>query len=114
GGDAAAWPRIGAAGMKCAAGRWFQRIGKRESEPDVGDAQSGLEGENRIEQRARVGMPRIPKDGIARAGFDDAAEIHYGDLRGDVLDHREIVADEQIGEAEIVLEVHEQIENLRL
>ncbi len=39
---------------------------------------------------------------------------HHGDAVGHVVDHRQIVRDEQIGEAELVLQVLEQVEDLRL
>ena len=46
--------------------------------------------------------------------FDDLAQIHHRDVVADELDHAEIVADEQIGQAELVLERAQQIEDLRL
>ena len=46
--------------------------------------------------------------------LDDAAEIHHGDPVADMLDHREIVRDEQIGQPELVLQVHQQVDDLRL
>ena len=48
------------------------------------------------------------------AELDDAAEIHDGDAVADVLDHGEIVRDEEVGEAEPRLEVDQQVEDLRL
>ncbi len=46
--------------------------------------------------------------------LDDAAEIHHADPGRHVPDHREVVADEEVGEAELVLQVAHQIEDLRL
>ena len=37
-----------------------------------------------------------------------------GDAVGDMLDHAEIVADEQVGEVELPAQLHEQVEHLRL
>ena len=54
------------------------------------------------EERARVGE------------LDDLAEIHHRDAVADVLDHREVVGDEQVGEAEFLLQVHQQVDHLRL
>src|SRR5678815_5914156 len=52
---------------------------------------------------------------IARGrDLDDAPEIHHGDAPADVLDHREIVRDEQVGETELRLQVFQQIDDLRL
>ena len=55
----------------------------------------------RSEQRLRI------------RGLDDDAEIHHRDPVGDVLHHREVVRDEDVGEAEPVLQVAQQIEDLR-
>ena len=41
-------------------------------------------------------------------------EIHHRDARADVLDHRQIVRDEQVGEAEFLLQVFQQVDDLRL
>ena len=46
--------------------------------------------------------------------LDDAAEIHHRHAVADVLDHREVVRDEQVGEPELVLQVHQQVDDLRL
>ena len=46
-------------------------------------------------------------------GLDDGAEIHHGDAVGDVLDHREVVRDENIGKPQPLLQVAQQIEDLR-
>ena len=42
------------------------------------------------------------------------AEVHDQDAVGDVADDVEIVRDEQVGEAELLLQVLEQVEDLRL
>src|SRR5579859_4468769 len=65
-------------------------------------------------ERNRVGMLRIGKELDSRRGFDDTAQIHDGDAIADVLDHAEIVTDEQIGETEIAAQLHEEIDDLRL
>ena len=46
--------------------------------------------------------------------LDDAAEIHHRDAMADMLDHGEIVRDEQIGEAVLALQVDQQVDDLRL
>ena len=50
---------------------------------------------------------------LRRPGLDDGAEVHHRDAVGDVLDHGEIVRDEDVGEAEPVLQVAQQVEDLR-
>ena len=46
--------------------------------------------------------------------LDDAAEIHHRDAMADVLDHGEVVGDEQVGEFQFLLQVHQQVDDLRL
>ena len=59
-------------------------------------------------------MQRVAEQHFARRELDDAAAAHHRDPVGDVVDHRQIVRDEQIGEAELLLQVLQQIEDLRL
>ena len=112
--DAAARAGFAAAGMKHAARRRCQRIGEREPEAGVGNAEAGLRREHRGEQRPGVGMARRAKQRRTLGGLDDAPEIHDRDAGRDMLDDREIVADEDVGQAEVALEVEQQVENLRL
>ena len=44
----------------------------------------------------------------------DAAEVHHQHLVGDQLDDREVVRDEDVGDAGLVLQVHQQVQHLRL
>jgi hypothetical protein len=46
--------------------------------------------------------------------LDQLAEIHDRDAVADVLHHREVVGDEEIGEAEALLQVLQQVDDLRL
>ena len=46
--------------------------------------------------------------------LDDPAEIHYRHFGRDMLHHREIVADEEIGQPEFAPQFRKQIEDLRL
>ncbi len=73
--------------------------------PDPGD---------RLEQRLGIGMARRAEELVPRRQLDDAAEIHDGDAVGEVVDHREVVADEEIGEPPSLLERLHQIEDLAL
>ena len=49
-----------------------------------------------------------------RRGLDDPAEIHHRNALGDVLDNRQIVGDEEIGEPELLLQVLQQVDDLGL
>jgi hypothetical protein len=64
---------------------------------------------------ARVyGCLGVVDDGAGVTELDDAAEIHDRDAVADVLDHAEVVGNEEVGQAEAVLQVLEQVEHLRL
>ena len=47
-------------------------------------------------------------------GFDDAAKIHHGDAVGDVAHHRKIVGDEQVGQAKLLLQIFQEVDDLCL
>ena len=66
------------------------------------------------QQRLRVGMLRIGEQLVGRRIFDDAAEIHDRDLARDVPHDGQIVGDEQIGEAELLLQLLQQVDDLPL
>jgi hypothetical protein len=69
---------------------------------------------DRRQQRLRVGMQRpIVEIALAR-DLDQLAEIHHRDAVADVLHHGKVVSDEQIGEAEALLQVLQQVHDLRL
>ncbi len=44
----------------------------------------------------------------------DPAQVHHGHAMADVPDHRQVVRDEQDREAEVALELGEQVQHLRL
>ena len=66
------------------------------------------------EQRLGVGVQRVGVDVVARRDLDDLAEVHHRDAVGDVPHDGEVVRDEQVSEAELALQVLEQIDDLRL
>ena len=59
-------------------------------------------------------MPRVFVEFQDWCQLDDAAKIHDGDARADVLHDCEIVGDEQISQPELFLEIGKQIDDLRL
>src|SRR5579872_5921105 len=69
---------------------------------------------HRAQEHFRVGHLWSREQPTGFRDLDDAAEIHDTDAACHVADDREIVADEEIGEAELVLQIAHQIENLRL
>ncbi len=108
--------RVAAARVEGAARRRPRRIGDlaRKADARAGPPQAGIGHRHGGEQRLGVGVLRIGEERRRRRFLDDAADIHHRDPVRDVLDDREVVRDEEIGEAELVLQVLEQVESLRL
>ena len=46
--------------------------------------------------------------------LDQLADVHHRHPVADVLDHAQVVGDEQVGQAELLLQVLQQVEDLRL
>src|SRR6266567_7642067 len=110
----AAGSRVRTAGPEPAT-RW--RIGRARHialEDDALAACGGLRHRDGRQQRLRVRVPGAGEQAALVGVFDDPAQIHDRDARGDVLDHREIVSDEHVGELEPPLQIGEQIDHLRL
>ena len=103
-----------AAGAEAAAGRRVDRARHvtREHDPGALAARDGL----RVgrEEGHRVRVQRPGEELVRGRDLDDAAQVHHGDAVGDVADDREVVGDEDVGEVELLLEVDEQVEHLRL
>ena len=59
-------------------------------------------------------MRRLGEDVVHRAGLDDLAGVHDGDPVGDLVDHAEVVGDEDQAHAGVALQVLEQVHDLRL
>ena len=51
---------------------------------------------------------------VRSASLDERAEVHDGDPVGDVAHHRQVVGDDDVGQPELVLQVLEQVDDLRL
>ena len=63
---------------------------------------------------SRVGHDRLRVELLRRRELDDLAQVHHGDPVRDVAHDAQVVRDEQVREAELVLEVVEQVDDLRL
>src|SRR5664280_2791530 len=72
----------------------------------------GLQG--RSEEELRVRMRRRLVEHVGGTDLADLAEVHHRNAVADVLHDREVVGDEQQGESVLVLQVLEEVENLRL
>ena len=75
---------------------------------------SGLDGDfrGRAEQGLRVGMLGLFGHLSSGTGFDDLAPVHYGDAGGEIAHDRHGVRDEEVGEAEVALQLCEQVNDL--
>ena len=59
-------------------------------------------------------MARVGPQRLDRAGLHDLTEIHHDDAVRDEAHDVQVMRDEHISEAELVLQVDQQIEHLRL
>ncbi len=110
----AAFDRIRAAGSKMtAAGRVH---GRWDIAPQhvAGSVRVGIRYRNGGDECTRIGVPGGAVERIRIRVFHDAAQVHDGDIIGDVFDHRQVVGDEEICQLHFILQVQEQVENLRL
>ena len=66
------------------------------------------------QQRVGVRVDGIAEQHFARRHLDDLAGAHHHDPVGDIVHHREVVRDEQIGDFELLLQILQQVEDLGL
>ena len=59
-------------------------------------------------------MVRIAIDVVAVCELDYLAEVHYRDALADMLDHAQVVGNEKISQAKLLLEILQEIYYLRL
>ena len=69
---------------------------------------------NHVEERLGIGMERFCKKLVFGGLFHHMAQIHDHDVVGDVLYHREIMGDEDVSQAQAVLELLKQVDNFGL
>ncbi len=67
-----------------------------------------------IKEQPGVRMKGMPKKLFSFRRFHDPSEIHHGDPVADMLHHAQVMGDEKVGQAELIPQVHEKIENLGL
>ena len=61
-----------------------------------------------------IGMDGVVEQFFRRGLFHDGAQVHDGDLVGEVVHHGEVMGDEDIGEVHLLLEGFQQVEDLGL
>ena len=74
----------------------------------------GIGARRRREQCLGIAVLRIIENLISRAVFDGLPVVHDHDVIGHIADDREIVADEDIGQVQFVLQIGEQVQHLCL
>jgi hypothetical protein len=67
---------------------------------------------DRADQRLGIGVERTREQRVARRDLDDAPEIHDGDAIADPFDDAEVMGNEDIGEAEPLLQIQHQPQDL--
>ena len=101
------------AGMKVAPARRLEGRGNLAPDSCEGPA-PGVQPGHVCEQRLRVGMVRPAEHLLDRRLLNDPAEIHDDHPVREVLDYAEIMADEEVGQAELVTQVQKKIDDLSL
>jgi len=106
--------RARAARVEMAARRRRDRVGIGHAKLGVGHAQARLGRQHRFQQRLRIGVARRVEQASHAVLLHDPAQIHDGHPRRQMLDHRQVVADEQVGQAEFALQFAQQVQDLAL
>ena len=83
-----------------AAGRTHRLRRDRPARRGAGGA-AGAGARHGLEQRARVGMGAVVEQILRAPLLDDAPEIHHRDLVAEIVDHGEVVADQDVAQAEL-------------
>ena len=71
---------------------------------DVEALAAAVDRRDRREQRLRVRMPGRAEHLADSPALHDPPEVHHRDLVGEILDHGEVVGDEEIREPEVALQ----------
>src|SRR5947207_4362533 len=106
--------RVRAARPEAASVGRVERAGHIALEDDALAARSGPRHRYRGEQGLRVRVPRVGEQLALVRVFHDASQIHHRYACGDVLHDGEIVSDENVRQPEPLLEIGQEIDDLRL
>src|SRR5262245_54202569 len=103
-----------AARMKAASGRRIDRArhialqhGARTPAGGIGERHGG-------EQRPRIGVLALAVKLSGGNDLDDLAEIHHRHTVANVLDHPQVMRDEQEGETKLLLQIEQHVQDLGL
>ncbi len=109
----AALDREGAARMERAAGRGVNRV-RRLAADRRARAPAHCEIRHGVEQHARIGVTGPREQVVGLGDLDEASEIHDADAPSHEAHHGEIVGDQEVGEPELLLQVAQKVQDLRL
>ena len=73
-----------------------------------------VRGRNGRQQGPGIGMHRMREDLICGAGLQKMAEVQYTDTVGNVLDHGQVVCNEKVRRAGLLLNILHEVHHLRL
>ena len=101
---------------KAAPRRWIHRRWKiaREQLADTRTLFVRIRNRHGADERARIGMTRTIVEVFSRGDLHCRAQIHDENTMADMTDDGEIVGDENQREPEVLLQIHEQVDDLRL
>lgn len=63
------------------------------------------------QKEPRIIVLRRVEDGCRAAGFDDFTALHDIDAVGEIVDHRQVMGDEQVGQPQFLLDRAQQFQN---
>ena len=96
-----------------ATGRRMQRARNIALEYDPFAYHRRIRHRGRRQQSSRVGMQRPLVEFFSRGDLDDTTEVHHAHPVAYMLHDAQVVGDKQIGETKLLLQIMEQIDNLR-
>ncbi|MPM36737.1 hypothetical protein SDC9_83339 [bioreactor metagenome] len=59
-------------------------------------------------------MHRVFKQFVGGGLFHTLPQVHHDNFVGNMLDHRQVVGNEHVGESSVLLDVHKKVKNLCL
>ena len=59
-------------------------------------------------------MQRVGEQLLCRGLLHDVAQVHHGDVVREVVDHGQVVGDEDVGQTHLLLKLFQQVQDLRL
>ena len=65
-------------------------------------------------KRLGIGVDRVGEQQLLRSPLHNSSQIHDTQAVADVLDHAQIVCNEQIGKMKFILQIHKNVKDLSL